>query len=239
MTARWFTDCAANGPAPIDPEFTDTERASFETILDFARVPENRAQEMELMHCLDSAGTRLIITSTGVREFVVTPEVSAAAQAATDGVRFWHNHPSRDSLSHSDWQAASSKEQPEVLALNEHESFFVGRIVDWDDRFKDLFKWLPRLARDLHDHLEELAAVHGLSEDATSDLCKFTGHVLNLALADHTTVRYAYRLVPVDQATIDRCSSLGIIQDGRAFAANSITWKLGKLAVPSPKPNGT
>lgn len=239
MTARWFTDCAANGPAPIDPELTDAERASFGDILAFARDPSNRAQELELMHCLDLAGTEVLAVSSGTSGAPVdTPEMMAGL-ASNGRARLWHNHPSQDSLSHKDWKCAGFEEGPEVLALNVRESFFVGRIAEWKDGFEYLLDWLPRLGCALAVHLQALANTRGLDRAARIELKNFTGHVLNLALADRTNVRYAYRLAPADQAAIDRCSSLDIIQDGRTFAASAIDLRLRQLAAASPKPAGT
>lgn len=238
MTARWFTDCAANCPAPIDPEFTDTERASFQEILAFARIPQNRAHDLELMHCLDTAGSSVLARSSGTRESPVdTPEMRNAL-ATSGGVRLWHNHPSQDSLSSKDWLCAGFEEGPEVLALNLRESFFVGRIAEWEEGLEYLLAWLHDFGPVLAAHLQTLANSREVDRATRIELKGFTGHVLNLALADRTNVRYAYHLAPADKDVIERCSSFGLIQDGRTFAASSIDQKLAELAAASPKPPG-
>lgn len=237
MTARWFTDPAACGPVPIDPEFTGLERASFEKILAFAHDPANVGHE--LMHCLDAQGTLVHATSTGRGSAPITPEMQKAIMVMADGSRLWHNHPTQDSLSHCDWRCAGTEEQPEILALNERGSFYVGRIVEWDDRLPELFKWLPRLGRDLDDHLSSLANERGLDKSALADLSKFTGHILNLGLADRISARYAYRLMSFDKFLIDRCSELDIVVNGRTFASEAIDWKLRKLAGSSPNTAGS
>jgi hypothetical protein len=119
MITRWLTDPAANGPSAIRPDFTDVERRAFCEILEFARDRAN--VDMELLQCLDAAGTCEHGRSTGRKAAPFTPEMEAAI-AAKGGVRQWHNHPSQDSLSHQDWLSAGLSETVEVLAL-EHDSF--------------------------------------------------------------------------------------------------------------------
>ena len=239
MTARWFTDCAANGPAPINPDFTDTEQASFQAILAFARFPEYRTHDLELMHCLNTAGTKVLAKSSGISEAPIDTREMRLALATEGGARLWHNHPSQDSLSYKDWQCAGLEEGPEVLALNLRESFFVGRIAEWEDGLEYLLEWLHDFGRILAAHLQTLANSRDVDRATRIELRSFTGHVLNLALADRTNVRYAYRFTPADQAVIDRCSSFEIIGDGRTFAAAAIDRKLGQLAAALPQAPGS
>ncbi|MGI4794762.1 MAG: hypothetical protein ACRYG8_11910 [Janthinobacterium lividum] len=67
--------------------------------------------------------------SVGLRGAPITDGMIDAIKAET-GVRIWHNHPSQDPLSHHDWECAATAAELEVLALNEHGSIFVGRMVD-------------------------------------------------------------------------------------------------------------
>lgn len=180
------------------------------------------------MHCLDTAGNVVHDTSTGYKSAPKT-ELMDKAILAGEGVRLWHNHPSQDSLSHHDWLCAGTSADLEVLALNSQGSIFVGRIDNWDDRLHSLLDWLPRLGGDLEIHMSNLAVDRKLDPDITCELSKFTGHVLNSALADCEFVRYGYCLLPADEKIINQCSSLGIVAEGQAFASNAIKKKIEGL----------
>lgn len=201
MTKRWFTDPAAHGPTQIRPDFTEIETATFVDILTFAKG--SGLHRRELMHCVDAAGTIVHDTSTGHQRADHTPAMQIAMESRT-GIRFWHNHPSQDSLSHSDWLCAGLNDDIEVLALNEQGSIFVGRIVDWDDRLTKLFEWLPRLAADLELHMDGLAHKLSLPANLKVELSHLTGHVLNRALATRMPIRYAYCFLGSDVAAIKR-----------------------------------
>lgn len=232
MSARWFTDPAATGPASIRPSFTDFERLHFAAIIEFARNPANL--NWENLRCLDAAGTRMHDISVGVKAAPVTNAMKTAIEGGS-GVRQWHNHPSQDSLSHHDWECAGCSPDLEILALNERGSIFVGRIADWDDRLHHVFPWLPRLSGDLEIHMDQCAKKAGLNASLRYALRKFTGHVLNSALAACSPIRYAYHLMPDDQAVIDACSQFHIVEDGRNFALAAIK---RKLAETPPVQNG-
>ena len=148
---------------------------------------------------------------------------------AAGAVRQWHNHPSRDSLSSHDWFCAGASPNMEVLALNVHGSIFVGRIVDWDNRLHPLLAWLPELAADLEFHMDGLARERGLDPELRVELATKTGHVLNLALARTMPVRYAFRLLGRDAATMRGCEGLCIPSEGVDFAAAAISEFLDSL----------
>lgn len=227
MTAHWFTDPAANGPSAITPTFTPAELQAFTEILTFARDPANT--QMELLLCMDAAGTYEHGRSTGRNAAPLTPEIDAAI-AEGGGVRMWHNHPSQDSLSHHDWLCAGLSDMVEVVALNAQGSIFVGRIVEWDDCLHGLFEWLPRLAADLEMHVDGLAKTQGLATIHLVGMASLTGHILNTALANTMPVRYAYALLNADQITIAAANALSLIANGIAFAEQAIQEWLDKHA---------
>lgn len=230
MTARWFTDDAKDAPAAIRPVFTGLETTSFNDILAFAQG--STVHRNELMRCLDAAGTLLHAESTGHCEAPLTDEMKDAIVAG-GGVRLWHNHPTQDSLSHHDWFSAGASPDVEILALNERGSIFVGRIVDWDDRLHSVFPKLPPLAGHLDLHMDHRAAIAGVDPSLRAELRKFTGHILNCALADCATVRYAYCLTPLDDAVMRAGALQEFIDDGRDFAAREID----KLLASAPPPD--
>ncbi len=232
MTARWFTDDAKDTPAAIRPVFTGLETTSFTDILTFARG--STVHRNELMRCLDSAGTCLHAESTGLGAAPVTDEMKDAI-AAGGGVRLWHNHPSQDSLSHYDWICAGCSPDLEVLALNERGSIFVGRIADWDDKLHSVFPKLPPLAGHLELRMNHRAAAAKVDPALLVELSKFTGHILNQALAGCTSVRYAYCLTPPDDTIMRAGALMDFIEDGRNFASREID-KL--LASASPSEDG-
>ncbi|MDF8335768.1 hypothetical protein [Novosphingobium cyanobacteriorum] len=227
MTVHWFTDPAANGPSVITPTFTEVELQALVEILKFAHDPANA--EMELLLCMDAAGTCEHGRSTGRKAAPFTPEIESAI-AAGGGVRLWHNHPSQDSLSHHDWLCAGMSDMVEVLALNAKGSIFVGRIVKWDDRLHGLCEWLPRLAADLEMHVDGLAKKRRLDAIHLVAMANLTMHMLNTALAKTTPVRYAYALKNADQMTIAAAGALSLIADGIAFAEQAIQEWLDKHA---------
>lgn len=228
MTKRWLTDPAASGPTEIRPVWTPVENDTFVKILAFAGDPAN--QFVELMHCLNAAGVQVHDTSTGCKGAPRTPAMDAAIVAG-GGVRLWHNHPSQDSLSHTDWLSAGISDDIEILALNERGSIFVGRIVDWEDRLRGLLEWLPRLGGDLEFHMDSLARTREVDPDLRVALGSLTGHVLNRALASRMLVRYGYRFINGDDAAVARLEEHGILSDGEAYAANGIDEYLDRLAV--------
>jgi hypothetical protein len=71
------------------------ERFAFEAILSFTREPDNDGRE--LMFCLAPDGAKLVGVTTGTKAASITDRMRAAIDAT--GARFWHNHPSQDSLS--------------------------------------------------------------------------------------------------------------------------------------------
>lgn len=219
MTTRWFTDTAISGAAEIQAKLTAVEAASLVAILTFAADEANALHE--LMHCVDADGTAVIDTSTGYRQAPRTPAMDAAI-VAKRGIRLWHNHPSRDSISNTDWLCAGIDSSIEVLAVNDLGSMFVGRIVDWDDRLHELLAWLPRLAGDLEFHMQHLANARKLDPDQMVALGRLTGHVLNRALAACMPVRYAYRFIGPEAVMVDALSATGILSDGEVFAAAAI-----------------
>lgn len=225
MSARWFTDPAAAGPASIRPSFTEYEKIHFAAIIEFACNPANH--NWENLRCLDAAGTRMHDMSIGVKGAPVTDVMNTAIERGR-GVRQWHNHPSQDSLSHYDWNCAGCSPHLEILALNKRGSIFVGRIADWDDRLHHVLSWLPRLFEDLERHMNQRAKQGGLDVSLLCALSEFTGHVLNSALAACSPVRYAYYLMPDDQGVIDACSQLRIVEDGRNYALAAIKQKLAE-----------
>ncbi len=226
MIDRWFTDAAAAGPAAISPVFTPVEQRHFGAIIEFALGAANR--EWENLRCINAAGTRMHDMSVGWKSAPLTDKMKAEIKAG-GGVRQWHNHPSQDSLSHSDWECAGLSPTIEILALNERGSIFVGRIVEWDERLHHLLRWFPVFSEVLELHMEKLAKARGLDIGLLYPLSKFTGHVLNCALAACVPVRYAYSLEPADQATVDACSALRIIQDGLDYARLAIEQELEGL----------
>ena len=234
MNAHWFTDPAANGPTAITPKFTEVELQALGEILPFARDSANA--EMELLQCLDAAGTCEHGRSIGRKAAPFTPEMDAAIAAGV-GLRFWHNHPSQDSLSHQDWFCAGLSERVEVLALNANGSIFVGRIASWDDRLHELLPWLPRLAADLEFHIENLAKQRGLSIEYVVGLASLTGHILNIALANKMPVRYAFCLLAKDQATVLAADAMAIVADGVAFSEQAIqVWLDAQASVIEAEP---
>ena len=234
MDARWFTDPAANGPTAIKPNFTDLELQAFTEILAFAQDSANA--EMELLQCLDAAGTCEHGRSIGRKVAPFTPEMDAAIDAG-GGVRQWHNHPSQDSLSHQDWLCAGLSERVEVLALNANGSIFVGRITSWDDRLHELLPWLPQLAADLEFHIDAKAKQRGLSIEHLVGLASLNGHILNTALANKMPVRYAFRLLGRDRATFLAVDALAVVADGIAFSEQAIQdWLDAQASVIKVKP---
>lgn len=224
MRHRWFTGSAATNPRTVQPQLTVVELTTLQQILDFAADPNNAGKE--LMHCLDAAGTVVHDISTGDKAAPIT-QLMRDAIAAEKGVRLWHNHPSQDSLSHHDWLCSGASSELEVLAVNVRGSMFVGRIELWDDRLHKLLEWLPRLAADLEFYMSNISRERNLDLDAVCELPKFTGHVLNSALANHGLVQYGYRFLPIDQTLIDVFTSSNIIVDGASYAAKAIEDELG------------
>lgn len=219
MTTRWLTNSAIGGAAEIDTVLTGVESSSLLAILSFAADDANAFHE--LMHCIDAAGSVVIDTSTGYKQAPRTKAMDDAIRA-NGGVRLWHNHPSRDSLSHSDWFCAGIDSSIEVVALNDLGSMFAGRIVDWDDRLHELLPWLPRLAGDLELHMQHVPNARKLDPDQMVALGRLTGHMLNRALADRMPVRYAYNFMGPEAAMVASIGATGILTDGEAYASQAI-----------------
>ena len=220
MTSRWFTDDAASGPAPAQFSATPVEEEALADILNFARTLGN--EEREMMVALSSDGTKRLDTSTGRKEAEITDGMRDAI-LCQEGVRLWHNHPSQGSLSHSDWWAACTSPDLEVLALTTRGSIFVGRVVEYRDEFEALFQWLPRLAGDLELHMDDHAKLSGSKAEDIIAIPRMVGHALNLGLADACSVRYAYRFMPDEESVMAHLAA--VLDEGRSFANAAIgTW---------------
>lgn len=220
MSSRWFTDDAAAGPAEIRPVFTPFETRHFTAILEFARNEANC--DWENLRCIDADGTRMYDMTVGYKCGPLTDKMKSAI-AAKRGVRQWHNHPSQDSLSDSDWICAASETELEILALNERGSIYVGRLIGWDERLNHVFRGLRTLGENLERHMDGLAVQRSLDIDLQVALSRFTAHVLNLALAACCPeVRYAYTHMPEEREVLDACSALGIVEDGCVYAKAAI-----------------
>ena len=219
MAAHWFTDLAAKSPSATTPRFTQVETQALTEILTFAQDPSNLG--MELLICLDAAGTLEHGRSTGSGAAPFTEEMEAAITAA-NGVRLWHNHPSQQSLSQQDWLCAESSAAVEVLAVNVNGSIFVGRIVKRDARLCDLLQWLRKLSPDLEMHVDKLAKKRNFNTEYLVGLSSLTGHMLNIAFAKKMSVRYAFRLLGTDLLTITKADALSLTEDGIIFAEEAI-----------------
>ncbi|MFW2851146.1 hypothetical protein ACM61V_04380 [Sphingomonas sp. TX0543] len=212
---RWFTG-SADGLIPLI--FTELEQGTLAEIITFARDPANR--DRELLHCIDGAGTALIGSSTGYRSAPVTDEMN---DAATGGpVRYWHNHPSQDSISQSDWILAATRSTIEIFAVNEVGSSFAGRILSWRDGMSDV---IANFA-DISETVERGAAdAMKVARIDFADIVAFshrTVHVVNLAMARAGLVEYSYRFMREDAALMARAEAGGFVATGIASASAEI-----------------
>ena len=108
MTRHWFSDAPNGVLGDFNATMTNVERNTLLALLTFAN--EARNSRNELLHCLDAEGLQVIDTSTGVKVAPITDTMVKAMEEG-GGVRLWHNHPSQDSLSHTDWLCASGSEK--------------------------------------------------------------------------------------------------------------------------------
>lgn len=212
---RWFT---GTSDGHIAASFTAIEDATYAAIIAFARDPANR--DHELLHCVDGDGSRIIDRSTGHKAADLTDSMKLAA--AEQPVRFWHNHPSQDSLSHHDWRLAATTNLIEVLALNESGSLFVGRVLAPHSNLDDLLCRFSRIAEGLELTMSNFAKSVGMSIDDEISFSQRTSHVLNLAMSRCQVVAYAYRLSACDTATMKAAEGLGVVAKGLDFAVSEI-----------------
>lgn len=223
---RWFTG-ASDGHILVD--FTATERATIAAILDFARDPTNDGHE--LMHCIDTDGTRVIDMATGRGRVDLTEKMNSAI-VAKEPVRLWHNHPSQDSLSHQDWKSAATTSSLEIVALNDGGSIFVGRIREWRNEIEDVLRQSMRIAADLEFKMSNFAKAANMDIDHLIAFSKRTSHVLNLAMARCQVAEYAYHLSDENRDNIQIAENLGTVAMGLDFATSEIT-KILSLSVDS------
>lgn len=210
---RWLAAEPGGALATTEDAFTDLERFALEAILSFAREPDNDRQE--LMFCLTPDGSKLVGVTTGVKAAPITDRMRAAMNAT--GARFWHNHPSQDSLSHYDWLCAAVDDRVELVAVNASGSIFAGRVTAWRDEILSALNEAPSIAADVEFAMSDACRVCGNMNLAVS-LATFTGHVVNLALAELGACTYSYLLSIQDQAVIDDAITAGVLQVGLARA---------------------
>jgi len=215
---RWFTPEQGTDLVISSEEFTDVEKASLAAILAYARDPSN--VDMELMHCLDTAGTNLIDTSVGYKSAEVTDKMRNAIEAGC--ARMWHNHPSRGSISDSDWMLAGCTERTEILAVTVSETIYVGRMMEWPDSFDAVMgENFRRIAGDLDNVLQQ----HTLANETFNerlDSAHLDGHLLNLSLAYCGVVRYAALLSSEDAKAMADADRVGLVAEGRRWANQQI-----------------
>lgn len=226
MDGRWFTG-SADGLIPII--LTDLEVRSLGEIIAFARDPENRAREREMLICIDGEGTTVIDTSIG--DHKAAPVTDAMKDAAEKGpVRFWHNHPSRDSISHSDWNLAGTIPTIEILAANEGGSLFVGRMLDWADGMDRVIAQFVTISGVVEQRMSDALKTAGVDIDDVVAFSHRTGHVMNLAMARCGLVEYAHRFVDADAANWAVAESNGVVAMGIALATAQIQQVLAAAA---------
>jgi hypothetical protein len=163
-----------------------------------------RCSSAELMYCLDASGSRTIDISTGAREAPFSPRMKAEMAAGAE-LRFWHNHPSNDSLSADDWRAASVSANIEVVALTSKGSMFVGRVPDWDDQLEIVFKNIPQIAGFAQIELMKLEKSDP-SRNASA-IEHLVGHLINVELATRKLLSYAFDLSEVDRTALQDASA--------------------------------
>lgn len=231
MTERWFTTPTTTEIAVRPEEFTGVERASLREIVDFAM--KNNGTDWELMHCLDAAGNKVMATGTGLKGVPLTPEMK---QAMKDGnVRFWHNHPSRGSISDADWTVLGSTEQTEILAVTLEGSFFVGRITKWPEEIEAVMgEKFRRLAGDIDTHLQSKMSGLGMI-DARLQSQHLDGHLLNEALSAAGVVRYAALLSSSDEAHLAAAEEAGLGAMARTFVETAIRQDIANHVTSSTK----
>lgn len=175
---------------------------------------------MELLHCINNAGTRTIVREIGYKR-VKLPQVALDA-IETSLVRIWHNHPSQGSISDADWMAAGVNNRTEILAVNESGTIYVGRILNWPDKFDAVMNQnLKRLAGLLDHVMQRHTTSHKVFDERLAS-CHLDGHLLNLCLAECGVVRYAAQLSDVDAEALVKADRVGLVEVGRSWALNQI-----------------
>lgn len=226
---RWFTPEQGNDLVIGYQDFTDVEKASLADILAYARDPSNT--DRELMYCLDTAGTHVIDTSVGYKSAEVTDKMRSAIEAGC--ARMWHNHPSRGSISDSDWILAGCTERTEILAVTVSETIYVGRMMEWPDAFDAVMREnFRRLASDLDNVLQQ----HTLTKETFNerlDSAHLDGHLLNLSLAYCGVVRYAALLSSEDAKAMADADRVGLVAEGRRWATQQIRDALARHSAAS------
>ena len=158
-----------------------------------------------------------------------------AVAASGEGARFWHNHPSQNSLSDGDWEWAATAPSIEVVALNESGSMFAGSMPHWDDAFKSVLEAFRSIAADLEFTMSRSAKTRGLGIDTQNALSHLTGHVLNLAMAANGVGAYGYSLSVPDARTASAASD--VIADGLAYAIAEIKDVIASAVVEPDAPD--
>lgn len=215
-TDRWLT---GSKDGSILAALTPTEATTLDAILNFARSPANR--DIELLHCLDGAGDRVIDTTKGNKEGSLSEKMKSAAKAGP--VRLWHNHPTQDSLSDKDWSAASASAAIEVVAINISGSLFVGRMQKWRDKYRALFEeHFVFIAGHVKFAIQNSAKKTGMASNELTVFERRVGHVLNLALFQLGVVQYAYCLSTDDLENFQIADDLGVVAAGIECAKREI-----------------
>lgn len=218
--SRWFAAAEVHSLRVAERDFTSLERETAAALSQF--MLSNQGSRCELMHCLDARGHQLIDTSTGVGEALVTEAMKEAMRSGQE-IRFWHNHPSGDSISSGDWLVAGAGETIEVLAVTARGSMFVGRIPTWVDGLDVLLDRMPSMVG--YANIPLLPRDGDPDELLRVSLTGLVGHLFNVELARRGLVLYGFSLSPEDAGILEQGATKGYV----ALAERKIAENLDRL----------
>lgn len=204
MPGRWFSHLSSRDLDVSEADYTLLEVHTVSAISNF--MIQRQGSRDELMHCLQADGKHLVDTSSGPGEAPLTDTMREALGAERE-IRFWHNHPSCDSLSNEDWRVAGCNENVEVVALTARGSIYAGRIPKWDECLTDLLKQVPFIAGYINIRLLTGA---GLSDGVLrGEFSTLAGHVINCELGRRELVSYGFHLSAFDTRILEEARSAG------------------------------
>ncbi|WIY70843.1 hypothetical protein KB221_07420 [Aquidulcibacter paucihalophilus] len=164
-----------------------------------------KPRETELLICLNSDGTVEVDRVEGATDRAELTDLMRVAMAS-EGVRLWHNHPSRGSLSSADWRlAVANVGIRSIAAVNDSGTVFLGSV-------KDRSRLDPSLFDDAAGMGEHPLTLPIITKDSFNDMVHMTflaSHLANQQACDDGMICYAAALSDYDQSLWDTAQAEG------------------------------
>ena len=187
---------------------TDFEQSTLEALISDG---SGNIRRTELLICIDERGTAEIDRAEGEESRVDLTEEMERRLIAGGTVKLFHNHPSNNSISGSDWhQSIRWDGRAEIVVLNRYGSVFCGT----SEKSADVKRLLTQVQlNDVRDDGESALLSSGGPELAKLKISSvhLVSHIINLRLRNMGLVCYDTWLSEYDEGLLQACADSSLL----------------------------